>query len=79
MWGWTWKPKEVLGPLGLELQAIMSYSTWVLSTELKSSGRVARSLNDPTLSTAPSVKHCKRWMENEDHFQAAGLVNLANH
>lgn len=55
--GWPWKPKEVSGPLGLELQAIVNYSTWVLRTKLRSSGRVARSLNDPALSTAPSVKH----------------------
>lgn len=33
--------KWVLDPLGLELQVVVSYISWVLETEFTSSGRVA--------------------------------------
>ncbi|KAL6040028.1 hypothetical protein STEG23_015594 [Scotinomys teguina] len=38
-----------LHPLELELQAVMSYPTWILGTEFSSSGRAANLMGDVTL------------------------------
>lgn len=38
-------PEEVIDPLGLELQKVMSHLTLVLENKLQSSGGVASTLN----------------------------------
>lgn len=44
---WRSDPQD---QLELELQAVVSYSTWVLGTELQFSGRAVRALNHETTS-----------------------------
>lgn len=46
--------KTVLGPLGQELQAVVSYLTWVLATKARSTARAARV---SALSTAQSFTY----------------------
>lgn len=42
-----WRPEEgTLGPLKLELKAVVSYLTWGLGLELQSSGRAVCVLTD---------------------------------
>lgn len=43
--GTPWRPERALRPLKLEFQAVVSISTWMLGTELWSSGRAARTFN----------------------------------
>lgn len=46
------RPKKVLDPLQLELQAIMGHPVWVLATELEFSARAASTLIDePSLES----------------------------
>lgn len=52
-----WSP-EVLELLELELHTVVSYHTWVLETKLRSSERVASTLNHSTTSLAHIIYIC---------------------
>lgn len=60
MCSWVLEKIRAVRSSGLNLQAVVSYSMWVMGTELGSSARTVHALNHWTISPGPSLSYSYR-------------------
>jgi hypothetical protein len=68
--------RQVLAPLGMELEMVVSHLMWVLGTKLGSSGRAVSALNHPAIFLAPRLLMSNKFLSLlKDHTLRTHLTS----